>query len=103
MNNKMTNLNIRITEEEKSKIKELAEENNQNISAYSREKLLSNSDDTDKTNVLQEKDERITDLKNQIAEYQKQIEQLHTIVLATQKDNQLLLEQKKKFWWQFWK
>lgn len=31
------------------------------------------------------------------------LEQLHTIILATQKDNQLLLEQSKKSWWQFWK
>ena len=53
-------------------------------------------------NVLQEKDERISDLKTQIDDYKKQIEQLHTIILATQKDNQLLIEQKAKRWWKFW-
>ena len=57
----------------------------------------------DNTVVIQEKDERISDLKNQIDDYKKQIEQLHTIILATQKDNQLLIELKSKKWWQFWK
>ena len=57
----------------------------------------------DNTNVIQEKDERISDLKTQIDDYKKQIEQLHTIILATQKDNQLLIEQKTKRWWKFWK
>ena len=60
-------------------------------------------DGTDNTNIIQEKDERISDLKVQIDDYKKQIEQLHTIILATQKDNQLLLEQKQKRWWQIWK
>ena len=50
----------------------------------------------DNTVVIQEKDERISDLKNQIDDYKKQIEQLHTIILATQKDNQLLIELKSK-------
>ena len=60
------------------------------------------SDYVDNTNVLQEKDERISDLKTQIDDYKKQIEQLHTIILATQKDNQLLIEQKAKRGWKFW-
>ena len=44
----------------------------------------------------------VSDLKTQIDDYKKQIEQLHTIILATQKDNQLLIEQKAKRWWKFW-
>ena len=32
----------------------------------------------------------VFDLKEQIEDYKKQIDQLHTIILATQKDNQLL-------------
>ncbi|MCY7221927.1 hypothetical protein MK546_07505 [Streptococcus cristatus] len=55
------------------------------------------------TNVIQEKDEHILDLKGQIDDDKKQINQLHTIILATQKDNQLLMEQKTKRWWKFWK
>lgn len=41
----------------------------------------------DKCNIG--KDEHILDLKGQIDDDKKQINQLHTIILATQKDNQL--------------
>ena len=103
---KMTVLNIRMSAEEKEELKERAAESGDAISSYAR-KILFQEDNTgdyiDNTNVIQEKDERISDLKTQIDDYKKQIEQLHTIILATQKDNQLLIEQKTKRWWKFWK
>ena len=103
---KMTVLNIRMSVDEKLEIKERAELLGQTISSYARDLLFSidnTEDEKDNTNIIQEKDERISDLKVQIEDYKRQIEQLHTIILATQKDNQLLLEQSKKSWWQFWK
>lgn len=106
MSEKMTVLNIRMSVDEKLEIKERAELSGQTISSYARDLLFSidNTDDRkDNTNIIQEKDERISDLKVQIDDYKKQIEQLHTIILATQKDNQLLLEQKSRRWWQFWR
>lgn len=106
MREKMTVLNIRMSLDEKLEIKERAELSGKNISSYARDLLFSvdnTEDEKNNTNIIQEKDERISDLKEQIEDYQKQIEQLHTIILATQKDNQLLLEQSKKSWWQFWK
>ena len=106
MSEKMTVLNIRLSVDEKLEIKERAEISGQTISSYARDLLFSidnTKDEKDNTNIIQEKDERISDLKEQIEVYKKQIEQLHTIILATQKDNQLLLEQSKKSWWQFWK
>lgn len=106
MSEKMTVLNIRMSLDEKLEIKERAELSGKNISSYARDLLFSvdnTEDEKNNTNIIQEKDERISDLKEQIEDYQKQIEQLHTIILATQKDNQLLLEQSKKSWWQFWK
>lgn len=106
MSEKMTVLNIRMSIDEKMEIKERAEENGKTISSYARDLIFfrdSTQDVKDNTIVLQEKDGRISDLKEQIEDYKKQIEQLHTIILATQKDNQLLLEQKQKRWWQFWK
>ena len=99
MSEKMTVLNIRISLDEKNEIKERAEKEGLSVSSYARNLLFSE----DNTVVIQEKDERISDLKNQIDDYKKQIEQLHTIILATQKDNQLLIELKSKKWWQFWK
>ncbi|HFU3941181.1 TPA: hypothetical protein ACGO2Z_002337 [Streptococcus suis] len=106
MAEKITTLNIRMTEDEKAQVKEKADKIGESASAYARKILLSedNTDITqDNTSVIQEKDDRISDLKSQIEDYKKQIDQLHTIILATQKDNQLLLEQKSKRWWQFWK
>ena len=106
MGEKMTVLNIRMSADEKLEIKERAELSGQTISSYARDLLFSTDNTEDEkgnTNIIQEKDERIFDLKEQIEDYKKQIEQLHTIILATQKDNQLLLEQSKKSWWQFWK
>lgn len=106
MSEKMTVLNIRMSLDEKLEIKERADFSGQTISSYARDLLFSinnTKDDKDNTNIIQEKDERISDLKNQIDVYKKQIDQLHTIILATQKDNQLLIEQKTKRWWKFWK
>lgn len=106
MSEKMTVLNIRMSVDEKLEIKERAELLGQTISSYARDLLFSidNTEDRkDNTNIIEEKDERISDLKVQIDDYKKQIEQLHTIILATQKDNQLLLEQKSRRWWQFWR
>lgn len=106
MSEKMTVLNIRMSADEKEELKIRAEENGDSVSSYAR-KILFQDDNTgdykNNTNVIQEKDERISDLKNQIDDYKKQIDQLHTIILATQKDNQLLIEQKTKRWWKFWK
>lgn len=106
MSEKMTVLNIRMSLDEKLEIKGRAKLSGKTISSYARDLLFSpdNTDDEKgNTKIIQEKDERIFDLKEQIEDYKKQIDQLHTIILATQKDNQLLLEQKQKRWWQIWK
>lgn len=106
MSEKMTVLNIRMSTDEKEELKIRAEGNGDSVSSYARKILFqenSTSDYVDNTSVVQEKDERISDLKTQIDDYKKQIDQLHTIILATQKDNQLLIEQKTKRWWKFWK
>lgn len=102
----MTVLNIRISLDEKKKIKDRAEKEGISVSSYARNILFfekNKNSDLNNTNIIQEKNERLLDLKNQIDNYKKQIEQLHTIILATQKDNQLLIEQKNKKWWEFWK
>ena len=76
------------------------------VSAYARKVLLDSeevSTTEDNTSVIQAKDDHIADLQSQIDGYKIQIEQLHTIILTTQRDNQLLLEAKSRRWWQFWK
>ena len=73
---KMTVLNIRMSVGEKEELKERATEFGDSISSYARKILFqedNTSDYVDNTNVLQEKDERISDL-----------------------------EQKTKRWWKFW-
>lgn len=106
MIDKMTVLNVRMTRYEKEELKERAEFYDETLSSYVR-KLLFSASNTEgiqgNASVIQEKDNRIADLKSQLDDYKKQIDQLHTIILATQKDNQLLLEQKSRRWWQFWK
>lgn len=106
MAEKMTVLNVRMSENEKEQIKEKADEIDLSVSAYARRVLLDSEEKNaveDNTSVIQAKDDHIADLQSQIDSYKIQIEQLHTIILATQKDNQLLLEQKSRRWWQFWK
>lgn len=106
MAEKMTVLNVRMSESEKDKIKEKADKMDLSVSAYARRVLLENEEASVteyNTSVIQAKDDHIADLQSQIDGYKVQIEQLHTIILATQRDNQLLLEQKARRWWQFWK
>lgn len=103
---KMTVLNVRMTKYEKQELKDRADFYNENLSSYVRKLLFSvdnPSSEKNNTEIIQEKDERIADLKSQVEDYKRQIDQLHTIILATQKDNQLLIEQKSRRWWQFWK
>ena len=98
MAEKMTVLNVRMSESEKDKIKEKADKMDLSVSAYARRVLLENEEASvteDNTSVIQAKDDHIADLQSQIDGYKVQIEQLHTIILATQRDNQLLLEQKR--------
>lgn len=110
MTKEMTALNVRLSSDEKEKIKENAGVAGKSVSSYVRDILLdfdsedvSQKETQNNTNVLLEKDERIADLKKQLDDYKTQIEQLHSIILVTQKDNQLLIEQTKKSWWKFWK
>jgi hypothetical protein len=106
MAEKMTVLNVRMSESEKDKIKEKADKMDLSVSAYARKVLLDSeevSTTEDNTSVIQAKDDHIADLQSQIDGYKIQIEQLHTIILTTQRDNQLLLEAKSRRWWQFWK
>ena len=95
-----------MSESEKDKIKEKADKMDLSVSAYARKVLLDSeevSTTEDNTSVIQAKDDHIADLQSQIDGYKIQIEQLHTIILTTQRDNQLLLEAKSRRWWQFWK
>ena len=106
MAEKMTVLNVRMSESEKDEIKEKADKMDLSVSAYARRVLLENEEASvteDNTSVIQAKDDHIADLQSQIDGYKVQIEQLHTIILATQRDNQLLIEAKSRRWWQFWK
>lgn len=106
MAEKMTVLNVRMSESEKDKIKEKADKMDLSVSAYARKVLLESEEASateDNTSVIQAKDDHIADLQSQIDGYKIQIEQLHTIILTTQRDNQLLLEAKSRRWWQFWK
>lgn len=106
MAEKMTVLNVRMSESEKDKIKEKADKMDLSVSSYARRVLLENEEASvteDNTSVIQAKDDHIADLQSQIDGYKIQIEQLHTIILTTQRDNQLLLEAKSRRWWQFWK
>ena len=106
MAEKMTVLNVRMSESEKDKIKEKADKMDLSVSAYARKVLLDSeevSTTEDNTSVIQAKDDHIADLQSQIDGYKIQIEQLHTIILTTQRDNKLLLEAKSRRWWQFWK
>lgn len=106
MAEKMTVLNVRMSESEKDKIKEKADKMDLSVSAYARKVLLDSEEAStteDNISVIQAKDDHIADLQSQIDGYKIQIEQLHTIILTTQRDNQLLLEAKSRRWWQFWK
>lgn len=106
MAEKMTVLNVRMSESEKDKIKEKSDKMDLSVSAYARKVLLDSKEAStteDNTSVIQAKDDHIADLQSQIDGYKIQIEQLHTIILTTQRDNQLLLEAKSRRWWQFWK
>ena len=106
MAEKMTVLNVRMSESEKDKIKEKSDKMDLSVSAYARKVLLDSEEAStteDNTSVIQAKDDHIADLQSQIDGYKIQIEQLHTIILTTQLDNQLLLEAKSRRWWQFWK
>lgn len=106
MAEKVTVLNIRMSENEKEKIKEKADKIDLSVSAYARKVLLDSEEAStteDNTSVIRAKDDHIADLQSQIDGYKIQIEQLHTIILATQRDNQLLIEAKSRRWWQFWK
>lgn len=106
MAEKMTVLNVRMSESEKDKIKGKADKMDLSVSAYARKVLLDSEEAStteDNTSVIQAKDDHIADLQSQIDGYKIQIEQLHTIILTTQRDNQLLLEAKSRRWWQFWK
>lgn len=106
MAEKMTVLNVRMSESEKDKIKERSDKMDLSVSAYARKVLLDSEEAStteDNTSVIQAKDDHIADLQSQIDGYKIQIEQLHTIILTTQRDNQLLLEAKSRRWWQFWK
>lgn len=106
MAEKMTVLNIRMSENEKEQIKEKADKIDLSVSAYARRVLLESEEESateDNTSVIQAKDDHIADLQSQVDGYKIQIEQLHTIILATQRDNQLLIEAKSRRWWQFWK
>lgn len=106
MAEKMTVLNVRMSESEKDKIKEKADKMDLSVSAYARKVLLDSEEAStteDNTSVIQAKDDHIADLQSQIDGYKIQIEQLHMIILTTQRDNQLLLEAKSRRWWQFWK
>lgn len=106
MAEKMTVLNVRMSENEKDKIKEKSDKMDLSVSAYARKVLLDSEEAStteDNTSVIQAKDDHIADLQSQIDGYKIQIEQLHTIILTTQRDNQLLLEAKSRRWWQFWK
>lgn len=106
MAEKMTVLNIRMSENEKEQIKDKADKIDLSVSAYARRVLLESEEASateDNTSVIQAKDDHIADLQSQIDGYKIQIEQLHTIILTTQRDNQLLLEAKSRRWWQFWK
>lgn len=106
MAEKMTVLNVRMSESEKDKIKEKSDKMDLSVSAYARKVLLDSEEAStteDDTSVIQAKDDHIADLQSQIDGYKIQIEQLHTIILTTQRDNQLLLEAKSRRWWQFWK
>lgn len=106
MAEKMTVLNVRMSESEKDKIKEKSDKMDLSVSAYARKVLLDSEEAStaeDNTSVIQAKDDHIADLQSQIDGYKIQIEQLHTIILTTQRDNQLLLEAKSRRWWQFWK
>ena len=106
MAEKMTVLYVRMSESEKDKIKEKADKMDLSVSAYARKVLLGSEEAStteDNTSVIQAKDDHIADLQSQIDGYKIQIEQLHTIILTTQRDNQLLLEAKSRRWWQFWK
>lgn len=90
---------------EKEELKERAAELGDSISSYARKILFqedNTSDYVDNTNVLQEKDERISDLKTQIDDYKKQIEQLIIFLSCQNNRMQLLIEQKAKRWWKFW-
>lgn len=71
LNEKMTVLNIRMSVGEKEELKERAAELGDSISSYARKILFQEDNTSDyvyNTNVLQEKDERISDLKTQIDE-----------------------------------
>ena len=89
---KMTVLNIRMSVGEKEELKERAAELGDSISSYARKILFqedNTSDYVDNTNVLQEKDERISDLKTQIDEYKKPVSYTHLDVYKRQTRSKL--------------
>ncbi len=51
------------------------------------------------TSVIQAKDDHIADLQSQIDGHATDRAKLIMIILATQRDNQLLIEAKSRRWW----
>lgn len=107
---KQKSLNLRLSEEEKKKLEESANTMGLRVSEYVRLVLFEgvSNETQSNTNVLQ--DEELCFYKNELESKNQQIKELHrllenqqTLLLNTQKENQLLLELDEKKWWQFWK
>lgn len=109
---KQTNLNIRLSEEEKDILKSSAINLSMKISEYVRWKLF-NAEETVKqsdttstesnTIVLQLLQTQLKVKDEQIAKLQQLLDQEQQLHLQEKAKNQLLLEDKISKWWQFWK
>ncbi|HFU4218835.1 TPA: hypothetical protein ACGO8M_002284 [Streptococcus suis] len=109
---KQTNLNIRLSEEEKERLKKSANDNSIKISEYVRSRLFSNEDtvkqsytnnESNNTIVLQLLQEQLRVKDEQIAKLQQSLDQEQQLHQQEKLKNQLLLENNSSKWWQFWK
>lgn len=101
----MAQINIRVTDEQKTLINRLAEENEKTMSAYIIDKICIEpvyQDDSKRIDETKKVDEELVSLlMKQVEQKDIQIEQLHKIIYN--KDTKLLEYDSKKSWWQFWK
>ncbi|ELY5748720.1 DUF1778 domain-containing protein [Streptococcus iniae] len=89
----MAQINIRVTDEQKSLINSLSKKEGKTISAYILDRVCVES-------VNQDNDV-VSLLKEQLDKKDEQINNLHQIIYN--KDTKLLEYDSKKSWWHFWK
>ncbi|WP_288962188.1 DUF536 domain-containing protein [uncultured Streptococcus sp.] len=101
---KQKNINIRLSEDEKNMLEDRAIKAGMKLSAYVRHILFDNvkqNEEQSDANVLRILEEQLNIKDRQIFEMNKLLGHQQQLLLNEQSKNQLLIENKKR-WWRFW-